>query len=544
MRRTNSLLSAQLMQLENRLAPAIINFSITMASSSLTLSGSVDGNPISEQQAGSLTAKYTGTIQVDVDFTNNTIQFIGIGTSAKASNFGSNLSPAVGGGTALFPGSAPANYGGKATVTLPTTVAGRNMIAAFDSGVLTLSGAGPSKSFPSTQSVTLTSGTVDYNNFLLQGSESLIGQSGTNAAVDGTFTDLGNGNYALTLPANATINDVVNGLPLVLNIVGTINGTAVLPIVDLNGANVGFDSTFTHTAGGAATKIAPLATITRSPAANLTGMTVTLVSPPDGIAESLTADLTGTVGLSTTGYDAVTGQLTISGSGSLATYQSVLQKITYADINSNGTPGVRTVTVTVTDGGNSSLPRTTAGTVNVPPAHVQFVEVNDGIAVQRSQVTSITVVFDKHVALPATPADAFTLTKNDSSPVNLTAAVDDTGATTVVTLSFTGGSVDGTSLADGRYNLTVLGNQVNGGNFDGGGGPMSNYTLIGDPTVAPKLYRLFGDSDGDNVVSSTDFSAFRGVFGTMTGSFFDSNGDGNITSEDFAAFRRRFGTGV
>jgi uncharacterized protein (TIGR03118 family) len=198
------------------------------------------------------------------------------------------------------------------------------------------------------------------------------------------------------------------------------------------------------------------------------------------------------------------------------------------------------------------------GNIDVNPGTAPKVAgvVVNGSAAQRSMVTQIQVGFDQHVALPANAADAFRLTRQgDGAAVALAAAVDDTGAGTVVTLTFTGGAVDPSllndpSLADGRYTLTVVAGQVGGPNGaldgDGNGQPGGDFVLAGDP-AANGLFRLFGDVSGDGVVNGTDFAAFRAVFGTATfplGSPFDIDGDGVVNGTDFAAFRARFGTAV
>src|SRR5262249_22649258 len=112
-----------------------------------------------------------------------------------------------------------------------------------------------------------------------------------------------------------------------------------------------------------------------------------------------------------------------------------------------------------------------------------------------------------------------------------------------VTLTFTGGPVEGGSLADGRYMLTVLAAQVNGGQFDGNGDGTAgdDYVLVGTP--ANGLFRLFGDSDGDGDVDTSDFAAFRAGFGGPSFTF-DSDGDGDLDAVDFGAFRQRFGSSV
>src|SRR5262245_58286871 len=65
-----------LLGLEERLAPAVVNFALTQAQSSAVLSGNISGSPVTQQGAGSLTTTYTGAMQVDLDLTNNTITFL------------------------------------------------------------------------------------------------------------------------------------------------------------------------------------------------------------------------------------------------------------------------------------------------------------------------------------------------------------------------------------------------------------------------------------------------------------------------------------
>jgi len=177
------------------------------------------------------------------------------------------------------------------------------------------------------------------------------------------------------------------------------------------------------------------------------------------------------------------------------------------------------------------------------PARINQVLINGG-GIQRSRVTNVAVTFDQQVNLPANPADAFQLKRQgDNALVGLTAGVIN-GPNTVVTLTFSGVLSEFGSLADGKYSLTIDAGAVsnaNGqldGNGDGSGG--DNYVLIGDPATN-KLFRFFGDADGNGIINSVDFTAFRTVFGLAGPSYFDFNGDNNVTAEDFAAFRMRFG---
>ena len=158
-------------------------------------------------------------------------------------------------------------------------------------------------------------------------------------------------------------------------------------------------------------------------------------------------------------------------------------------------------------------------------------------------VTSLRIAFDSKVGFAGSPSAAFSLVNQKTvSAVTLSASVDGSG--TLVTLTFTGGSVDlGGSVSDGRYKLTIIGNQFTGNGFDGNGDgiPGDNYTMIGTP--ANGLFRLFGDADGDGNVAANDFILFRLALGGNS-AIFDFDNDGAVAASDFIQFRLRFGGSV
>lgn len=178
------------------------------------------------------------------------------------------------------------------------------------------------------------------------------------------------------------------------------------------------------------------------------------------------------------------------------------------------------------------------------PAKVASVAVNGG-AVQRSMVTSLQVAFDQIVSFSGNPAAAFLLSRQGGGSVALAAAIDNSGAGTVATLTFTGGEVDpgSASLRDGRYTLSIDTAQVStvAGALDGDGDgtPGGAFQVVGEPATAPKLYRLFGDINGNNVVEPAEFLAFRLAFFGASPEF-DVQNDGLVDPNDFLAFRLRF----
>ncbi len=74
-----------------------------------------------------------------------------------------------------------------------------------------------------------------------------------------------------------------------------------------------------------------------------------------------------------------------------------------------------------------------------------------------------------------------------------------------------------------------------------------NY-ILGD-SAADKFFTLYGDVNGDRIVTVSDFNSFRESFGRSVGHplyrpELDYNGDGTVAPFDFNEFRKRFGKSV
>jgi hypothetical protein len=211
--------------LEGRAAPSAqpLPFTLDPALSTLTLSGNALGATLMPQGTGALTTQYSGTIMTSYDASAPTLKFVAFSTAANAAVNG-NWEPLPGGGS----GSAPADYGGRLT-PFPFTVniAVRNLVASTTTAApLPLTGGPTTFSFPSSQTLTVTAGTADYNGGLLgSGTSALSGQSAANTAAAGTLQDLGGGTFRLTMPIDLTLNETVAGQPATLHITGTLAGT-------------------------------------------------------------------------------------------------------------------------------------------------------------------------------------------------------------------------------------------------------------------------------------------------------------------------------
>jgi hypothetical protein len=155
---------------------------------------------------------------------------------------------------------------------------------------------------------------------------------------------------------------------------------------------------------------------------------------------------------------------------------------------------------------------------------------------QRSMVTTLQVTFNTLVTFDS---GSFTLTRDDNTPLNATLqAVDTTpvgGTKTVVTITFTGSSIIGKSLADGRYTLTTNAAHIHAGAV----------TMSADRV--DHFFRLFGDLTGDGKVDNADQTLFFAVLASNPSAAAyrfacDYNGDGVVDfSTDYAQFTLRMG---
>jgi Ca2+-binding RTX toxin-like protein/uncharacterized protein YegL len=146
----------------------------------------------------------------------------------------------------------------------------------------------------------------------------------------------------------------------------TINLVLTGPVLDLDAddsTDAGSDYIASYTEGGAAVSIADAdISITDVDSTNLAGATITLTNAQVG---DLLAAGTLPGGITASAYNSGTGEITLSGSASLADYQAAIQAITFE--NSTNNPGAtpRVINVTLTDGVN--VGNTAVATVNVTP---------------------------------------------------------------------------------------------------------------------------------------------------------------------------------
>jgi hypothetical protein len=190
---------------------------------------------------------------------------------------------------------------------------------------------------------------------------------------------------------------------------------------------------------------------------------------------------------------------------------------------------------TLSAGGNYTLSLAASSpTFAVTSPTVVNTQIDDGTA-QRSMVRSLTLTFGSDIAAAlASVMNSLSLTRTDGLVVGLVPTLDSTG--TKLTLTFTGSSIIGGSLADGRYNLVYNGN------------PLLQAGTPGQ-TGAGILYRLFGDLNQDAKVTAADKTAFLHALNSRRGqsnysAYLDYDENGLIVINDLAAFNLRYGTSI
>jgi hypothetical protein len=187
------------------------------------------------------------------------------------------------------------------------------------------------------------------------------------------LTSVGNTFYGIFCASNR--DDGTNAqfpiLSLQRNFRGT-PGTSNFQVTNgttLQAPALGGLSNASYTASGAPVALSLGATVTDLGSTTLTSATIQISAGTfAGDGDMLAASTTGTA--ITASYNTGNEALMLSGSDTLADYQTVLERVTYsstsADPTNSGHNTTRTVTWTVNDGGFSSSPQSTTITISLP----------------------------------------------------------------------------------------------------------------------------------------------------------------------------------
>ncbi|MEC5387334.1 DUF4347 domain-containing protein, partial [Uliginosibacterium sp. H3] len=258
-----------------------------------------------------------------------------------------------------------------------------------------------------------------------------------------------------------------------------ISVTAVndAPVVTTTG------STLAYTENAAATAIDNALTISDADSTNMTGATITISanysSSQDVLAFTNQLGITGS-------WNSGTGVLTLSGTTTVANYQTALRSITYYNSSDNPSTATRTVTFTVNDGATTG-----SNTRNISVAAV-----NDAPVVT---TTGSTLAYTENAA--ATVIDN-ALTVSDADNTNMT------GATITISANYASGQ-----------DVLAFTNQLGiTGSWNSGTGVL---TLSGTTTVAnyqTALRSITYYNSSDNPSTATRTVTFAVNDGSTTGS--------------------------
>ncbi|BCG93589.1 beta strand repeat-containing protein [Mesorhizobium sp. 131-2-1] len=238
----------------------------------------------------------------------------------------------------------------------------------------------------------------------------------------------------------------------------SVTGGGQAPVVDLNGPGAGNDATASYPSQTTPSSIAGSATISDADSTTLTSLTATLTNRPDDavgnpkefLSLTLSASSAATAAGLTVNYDTSTGVLSVSGAATVATYQTILQGLQYADTKTGShdqTP--RVVNVTVSDGTNASVSHSITISV-AKPAGIAGEPINLALADPTGSHLPVSVTV---AAIPAgwtvdgathNSDGTWTIQTNDVHSLTVTTPADFAGAM-VLDISMTWTNADGTT---------------------------------------------------------------------------------------------------
>jgi VCBS repeat-containing protein len=294
--------------------------------------------------------------------------------------------------------------------------------------------------------------------------------------------DDGGGVNNLSAPVTSTINVVaVNAAPVLAN-----------------------SSTITYTENDPATVVNSLITVSDADSANLTGATIQITAGYNSAQDVLSfASMLGITG----SFNSGTGTLTLSGTSSVANYQTALRNVTYTNTSEDPTTAARTVVFQVTDGTDAS--NTVSSTINVtavndPPTATAF----SGLPAQAG--IPITYPAGK---LNGTDVEAGTTVTIDTTPINPVNGSVTLNANGSFTFTPTPQSAGGT--ASFQYRVTDNGNPAPGVN--------SSYATVSFNVAGPAIYFVKVAGAGNCTLGNECTLATALAFGAASGNIFISD---------------------
>ena len=408
----------------------------------------------------------------------------------------------------------------------PSFTKGADQIVNEDAGAQSVSGwATATSPGPADESGQTVNFLVSNDNNALFSAQPAIAANGTLS-----YTPAANANGSATLSVQIQDNGgTANGgvdTSAAQTFTITVNAVNDAPVLDLNGASAGIDTSANFTEGDTPVTLAPSLVLSDVDSTNMSAAAITLRTQPggtvpiDGSAEILDGDMLGACAFQTTfSYNSTTGVLTIIGSASIASYQACLRTITYENTSQNPSTNTRTADFQVFDSsglGNSPVPVATI-TVNAvndaPVAASDSYSTNEDTNLSTTATTGVlnndTDVDTPHSSLTAVlvagPSHAASFTLNADGSFSYTPAPNYNGSD-----SFTYKANDGSLNSNiATVSLTVY--AVNDAPV------CSNVSLTTDEDTPGDVAPDCTDVDGDTLTYSIVSGASHGTASVVSG---------------------------
>ncbi len=375
----------------------------------------------------------------------------------------------------------------------------------------------------------------------------------TPANITGTIGDLvllADGSWTFTANSafdNLNVGDSVNetfnvtsedGTPTTVQI--TINGSNDGPVIDLDASGAGTGYTTNFTEGGSAISISDVdISITDIDDTNIESAQITLTNAESG--DLLNVGMLPP-GITASAYNPATGILTLTGTGSLADYQSAINAIQFQNTSGSGSSTARVVEVVVNDGtDNSSVATTTINVTTIPTVSIDDVLVQEPAS--GTTTLTFTVSIDETLASDLTfdyqTVDISALGGSDYQVIGLTQGTITAGSTSTtitVTVNSDANNFEGDetfSVDLSNFNQTVNFTAIAHTTTDGIQGIGTIGANNGPPVAVDDSYVTNTDTnllitnllDNDSLVDGAIITGFtQGANGSVT-----DNGDGTFT---------------
>jgi VCBS repeat-containing protein len=281
--------------------------------------------------------------------------------------------------------------------------------------------------------------------------------------------------------------------------------TSTINVISVNDApHLANGSTISYTENDPATVINSLISVTDADSPSLTGATVQITSGYNSAQDVLS--FTPALGIASS-FNSGTGTLTLSGTSSVANYQTALRNVKYTNTSDDPTTASRSVAFQVTDGTDAS---------NIVSSTINVTAVNDaptalafsGLPAQAG--IPITYPIGK---LGGTDVEAGTTVTVDTTPINLVNGSVILNANGSFTFTPTPQSAGGT--ASFQYRVADNGNPAPGVN--------SGYVTVSFNVAGPAIYFVKAAGTGNCTLGNECTLTTALAFGAASGNIFISD---------------------